>query len=386
MKKRQGQQINRANDRKLRADIRRHLHKLRLPKGSKSLSKKRVRVSHKHQRTEIYELEKEKLAKYWTLFSNEFANGAEVDPECIDPYLVPVVSGEWTGYLFRFACLLWSVPVSKGFGRRMRYLVYDKQNHKLIGLFALGDPVFNLRVRDEWIGWDVKTRQKKLVNVMDAYVAGAVPPYNSLLGGKLVFSILASREVHRAFIKKYGKTKGIISKKRKSAKLALITVTSALGRSSLYNRLKLYRLGSSEPSINLIRLGETRGFGHFHLSNGLFYKLRELLAKEGHPYAAAHKYGNGPNWRFRVIRVGLKKLGLDEELLKHGIVREVFCLPLAVNTKSFLTGKSTTLRGPRLGISEITKLAKIRWILPRAQRRQDYRNFKREDIYKLVKA
>ncbi len=34
----------------------------------------------------------------------------------------------------------------------MRYLVYDRNNDKLIGIFALTDPVFNLRVRDAWIG------------------------------------------------------------------------------------------------------------------------------------------------------------------------------------------------------------------------------------------
>jgi hypothetical protein len=38
------------------------------------------------------------------------------------------------------------VPVSNGFGRRLRYLVWDEHNDKLIGLIAIGDPVFNLSV------------------------------------------------------------------------------------------------------------------------------------------------------------------------------------------------------------------------------------------------
>src|SRR5262249_41111946 len=69
-------------------------------------------------------------------------------------------------------------------GRRLRYLVWDANNDKLIGIMALGDPVFNLKVRDELIGWDIKDRGKRLVNVLDAYVLGAVPPYNMLLGGQ----------------------------------------------------------------------------------------------------------------------------------------------------------------------------------------------------------
>ena len=35
-----------------------------------------------------------------------------------------------------------------GFGRRLRFLVWDDSNGKLIGILAIGDPVFNLSVRD----------------------------------------------------------------------------------------------------------------------------------------------------------------------------------------------------------------------------------------------
>lgn len=35
----------------------------------------------------------------------------------------------------------------------MRFLVWDEHHEKLIGIFALGDAVFNLRSRDELIGW-----------------------------------------------------------------------------------------------------------------------------------------------------------------------------------------------------------------------------------------
>lgn len=37
---------------------------------------------------------------------------------------------------------------------------------------ALGEPVFNLLVRDEFIGWDVRLRELRLASVLDAYVAG----------------------------------------------------------------------------------------------------------------------------------------------------------------------------------------------------------------------
>ena len=37
------------------------------------------------------------------------------------------------------------------------------------------------------------------MSMMDGYVVGAVPPYNMLLAGKLVTSLIASREVADVF-------------------------------------------------------------------------------------------------------------------------------------------------------------------------------------------
>jgi hypothetical protein len=229
----------------LRADILDHLNAIELPAlnggpaHEASLTKAGIRASHSRQRQERLERELTAIGRRLPRLLSQFADGSEVDPEAIDPELVPVESGRDTGYLFRLATLLWSVPVSSGYGRRMRFLVRDRSNGKLIGLFALGDPVFNLKARDTWIGWDVNDRRARLVNVMDAYVVGAVPPYSQLLGGKLVASLVASREVSDTFSARYNRTRGIISGQAKAARLVLVTVTSALGRSSLYNRLRL---------------------------------------------------------------------------------------------------------------------------------------------------
>jgi len=83
--------------------------------------------------------------------------------------------------------------VFRSLGRRMRFLVRDRSNGILIGLLALASPVLNLSARDNWIGWTVRDREARLVNVMDAFVIGAVPPYSELLGGKLVVSDRMSR-------------------------------------------------------------------------------------------------------------------------------------------------------------------------------------------------
>ena len=377
----------------LRADILDHLASLQLPvlKDGKyeRLSKASIRASHAPQRSDIFDLQYKALAPYWEKLIENFANGDEITPSAIDPELVLVSSDEETGYLFRFASLLWSVPVSHGYGRRIRFLVRDRSNGKLIGIFALGDPVFNLQARDKWIGWDVNDRRARLVNVMDAFVVGAVPPYSQLLGGKLVTSLIGSKEVSKIFSSRYGKTKGIISGEEKSAHLSLVMITSALGHSSIYNRLKLYSKVSGaedKPLVELIKIGETVGYGHFHLSNSIFERIRTLLELEDHPYASSYKFGHGPNWRLRVIRVGLKRVGLDEELLRHGIAREIYAMPLAENFQKYLRGEVKNALLHRPPVSDIAQAALERWVLPRSERKLEYKSWQREDLMELIQS
>ena len=373
----------------LREDILRHLESLGITAGQRAirgepsyLAKEEVRTAHLSQRRAFLKRELKALAPRWDRLTAYLADGSEVVPDKIRPTLVLAESSHETGDLFRLATTFWSVPVSRGFGRRMRYLVLDEHNGKLIGVFALGDPVFNLRARDEWIGWSVSAREKRLVNVMDAYVVGAVPPYNKLLGGKLVASLIGSAEVGREFWSRYGNSEGIISERRKRARLTLVTVTSALGRSSLYNRLNL-RADPEDPSsaslVRLEKLGATQGFGHFHLSDRLFERLRQLLAQDEHHYVDGHQFGDGPNWRMRVARVGLSKLGLSPNLVRHGISREVFAMPLTEHFREILRGSTRKVKVERPNAVDIAEAALQRWVIPRAKRRPEYRDVQKTD-------
>jgi hypothetical protein len=164
---------------------------LRAPDGRlvpPSLDKEAYRKFHEVQRLEKLKDNARWLGSKAAELGCHFASGLDVDPAAISPSLHLVASGTWQSDLFRLAALNWRVPVSDGYGRRMRFLVWDRSNQKLIGLMALGDAVFNQKARDEHIGWDHHQRSLSLVNLMDAYVLGAVPPYNMLLGGKLIAS------------------------------------------------------------------------------------------------------------------------------------------------------------------------------------------------------
>ena len=306
------------------------------------------------------------------------ANGEEVIPAQIEPELVLVKSNTTQSDIFRFLTLYWSVPVSQGYGRRMRFLVKDKQNNKIIGLFALADPVFNLRVRDTWIGWNVEQRRNKLRSVMDAFVLGAVPPYSMLLGGKLVCVLTTSKEVREAYRKKYQDTISVISKRRHNNELLLLTTTSALGKSSLYDRVKLGN------RLFFIPVGNTRGYGHFHIPQEIFHDMRLLLERISHPYAKGNRFGQGPNWRMRVIRKALQECNLSSQMLQHSIERTSYLIPLAENSKEILRGIESKPRFYEENVYSLSEAALNRWIIPRSMRRPQFKDFKRLELMKSI--
>ena len=388
MKRRKRKNVVRISFRqaKLKRRIRRHLSALGFHKTqdgqleASGSGKDVIRALHNAQRNARLKLNKKFIAERLPDLIKHFASGSEINPALISPVLKRISRNTWESDLFRLATLTWAVPVSNGFGRRLRYLIWDEHNNKLIGLIAIGDPVFNLSVRDNLIKWNHRARGKRLVNMMDAYVLGAVPPYNALLGGKLVACLVRSREVYNDFTRAYGDTTGIISKRKKKARLLAVTTSSSMGRSSVYNRLKLGGVQYFTP------IGYTGGWGHFHIADELFADLRDFLRQIGHPYPDLHRFGQGPNWRFRTTRVALSALGLKSDMLHHGVQREVFLCKLASNAERILrTGKGRPRLSTLLTVKEIGQLAVQRWMLPRSERMTEYRNWSQHNLVSLLK-
>lgn len=338
-------------------------------------SKETIRALHHVQREDRLRQEQAFIQKQWPKLKQYFADGCDVDPSKINAGIELIRADTWQSDLFRLASLTWSVPVSPGYGRRMRFLVWDKSNGKLMGLIGLCDPVFNLQVRDIFIKWSAQERQKRLVHVLSAYVLGSIPPYNQLLTGKLVACLVRTKQIKDTFAKRYVHTRGVISRERKNASLVLVTISSAFGRSSLYNRLKL----NNQQYFKSI--GYTGGWGHFHIPDDLFVMMRQYLTKKEDKYAKNHRFGDGPNWRLRAVRHTLNLLGLNPTILRHGVTREVFVCELATNAIGFLSGKfvKPCYRG-LLTISQVSELARQRWIEPRAKRFPEYKLWKKEQL------
>lgn len=299
------------------------------------------------------------------------ANGTEVDPNKIEPEIIIVRAGSEHERLFRYAALHWSIPISAGYGRRMRFLLMDKSNGKLMGIFALGDPVFGLKDRDSWIGWDYQNRRDRLYHVMDAYILGAVPPYSYLLCGKLVALATLCNEVRKHFKQKYSQKRTLISRKKKKPILAMITTTSALGRSSVYNRIK------ANGTTYLHRVGVTQGSGEFHFSNGIYNDLRAFVVHHCDPSMRHERWGHGFRNKREIVVNCLQLVGLPKSFAKHGIQREIFAAPLGETAKEFLRGEKKIVRFYDWPLDRLYGVFKERWLLPRAERNLEWKDFRR---------
>lgn len=335
------------------------------------LSKDKIRQLHQMAVRHRREVAGRSLRRVEGHLISRIASGDEVSPRHISPHLVEVLPDSEDELLFRYATLHWSIPVSSGYGRRLRFLVLDAFNEKLIGVIGLGDPVYALQSRDSWIGWTTNDRRVRLSHVLDAFVLGAVPPYSLLLGGKLVAMLAVSDFVRNAFSSKYGGRHSIIQNTLHDGHIALVTTTSALGRSSIYNRLHF----SDRPIFQ--RVGYTRGSGEFHFANGLYAEIAEFAALHCKPTAKRSSWGTGFRNRREVIRKALPALGLSGEWLYHGVEREVFVAPLARNTREFLRGDQSQLHWYHMPESFIVDYFKDRWLLPRVswdKRYQDWTN------------
>lgn len=181
-------------------------------------------------------------------------------------------------------------------------------------------------------------------NMMDIVVCGSIPPYNELLGGKLVSMLACSPIVIRDYTKKYKRKVSEIASSMKGEKvirdsrLVYLATTSlyAMG-SSQYNRIKvpLDRGGS----IEFKRIGKTEGLSTVFFSGETTNLLSRILELQDGGKRFNNVYGEGTSPRFRMIKKGLAAIGLKPDaFLNHYSPKIVYTIDLAINTKRFLLG------------------------------------------------
>lgn len=327
----------------------------------KSYDKETIRTAMAVKRNEIINQNKKWIDRHLPLARANMATGLEVLYSKIDP-IIEVCETKKQHNLFRIFRYYWSSPYSDYVGRRIKLLIRDKAlpNRPIIGIAALGSPIIHIPERDEFIGWDVKTRTQNLVYTLDAYVIGAIPPYNLLLGGKLISYLLASNEVRKIYQKKYKDAVTIIEKRTASDLYGIFT-TSLYGKSAQYNRLKYKEAFLYQP------IGQTKGFGTLHLSKETINEMVDFLKSK--KIVVNHSFGDGPSWVMRVINAAGELLGFDPDyLLKHSFRRNIYFVPIAKNYKDLLNGTSKKPEYFKYSKNELTKYWRERWY---SKRRND---------------
>lgn len=166
---------------------------------------------------------------------------------------------------------------------------------------------------------------QRLYNCIMSYILGAIPPYNRVLGSKLVALTLMFPKVRKDFYQKYKDSSSIITKVNKKPYLVYIDTLGAFGKSAIYNRL-----------LNWNFVDYTKGQSHLHITaNGSWELIRQVVPED---VFDTYKFGVGPNWKMRMLKRGLREIGLSEDMLSVGWQRGYYRCPLAKNWKEYLLG------------------------------------------------
>jgi len=338
-------------------------------------SKRTYRRIQSKARLEQLSLHKRFLQRNLTKAKHYCRDGKDIDPDKISLELREVSSGSLEEILFRWWNLIWwSIPYQRPYGRQMRFILWDTAHDMPFGLILLQSPVLKMSVRDKYLEIPKEELDLWVNRSMHAQRVGALPPYNELLGGKMVALALTSNEVREVYKRKYNSFRTIIKGRFIISDLLFITTTSAFGKSSLYNRLKY------NGEIVAESLGYTKGSGTFHIPEKLYLEMLKFLAQRG--IDTSRGYGHGPSRKLKLISLAFKYLNLPN-FEYHGIQREFYLFPLVKNLKEVIKRKEKPVYIDR-PFNELVDYWKHRWALPRAERKPEWKDFEAKKFFKKV--
>ena len=186
-------------------------------------------------------------------------------------------------------------------------------------------------------------------SMMELNVCGAIPPYNEILGGKLVALLAGSPQVLRDYKERYKNRPSEIASRLKGspvcrpADLVYIGTTSLyyVG-SSQYNRLKIpSTYFGGDVDYLWQQIGMTMGYGTMHISKNATAALTEA-SSDGFT-KINHVFGEGASPKMRLLTMAIRQLleSTSDDLKdfsKHAMSRIVYGLNLAKNTTEYLLG------------------------------------------------
>lgn len=217
--------------------------------------------------------------------------------------------------------------------------------------------------------------------IADLTVCGAVAPYNTILGGKLVSMLAVSPTVVAAYRNRYRDYASQIASSMagrpitRRSNLVFVGTTSLYGSgSSQYNRIRIpAEVLGGEDGIEFRRLGRSRSYGTSHLSNATAQALTRYTEQSQGGSRVNSIFGEGVNPKLRKLRAGIELLGWPaEDLLQHRRPRLIYGVSLVNNLRDYLLEVDRKPRyvwstGTSADIARIAEWWRQRWLSSRIQ-------------------
>ncbi len=291
--------------------------------------------------------------------------GHALNPAAIAPEIIRCQTEE-DFLVFSYFSLWSSFPTIDRPGRRLKFLIRDRgqPSRPLIGLCCLSSPVRQLRVRDEWIGWQgsehLNVRARNLVYVSDLSTCISLPPYSYLTGGKLLAALMASDEARHLYRSRH-KSQLTLKQKIVARELYLLTSSGCYGSNSpQYKGIRLRGL----PVYQF--LGYSRGYSHFQIDPTLDEDVKKIVLRRRPDVAG--QFRTWANSKIRVLRMATRELSIPEEqLVFSGHRRALFAAPLAQNWRELLLGRTERLNRISYPAAEIVDYWKRTWLSQEAR-------------------
>ena len=226
--------------------------------------------------------------------------------------------------------------------------------------------------------------------IADLTVCGAVPPYNAILGGKLVAMLATSPEVVLEYRRRYQSLPSIIASSMagraivRPANLVFIGTTSLYGeRPNQYDRTSYPCEIVGGPKGETVRYRyltsperrRTSGVGTFQFGRDTKAAIEKFVSSMTNGRRVNNVFGEGTSPKLRSLRDGLNALGISsDEMLEHGMEKVVYGAPLVSNTARYLLRLDETpsylfsLEEPQASTAKIAEHWFERWASTRLSR------------------
>lgn len=284
----------------------------------------------------------EKIAPTWNAVQENVPDILSINPEIVFADTQDTRDLWWYGRV-----MIWSASYTGDVGRRVRWLIRDKETGYIIGICGLSSSL-SIPLFDAHIGWDRQTKWKeKMVNhVMTMSHCAGMPELSHYLTGKLSALSCRSKEIIDRVEDKY------------NDKAVCFFTTSLYGKSSIYNRLDGFEY-----------LGLTKGSSAALVPLDTKKQMREDYKEEKGKHSEIYYNEDGSiKNKFGVVKT-YQKLNKYADTQDEANQRGVYNIPLAYNYREFLRlDDKALLPYDHKNFEKLTQHWKDRWMLPRVER------------------